>query len=76
MLKGNDCDVEKGIRRKKFDIFIFRPRKWAKLRTNLGKIGVCTKQINFAHPFLPFFHKLLCHRDLHALDIIKPVVIF
>jgi len=41
MLKGNDCDVEKGIRWKKFDIFIFRPRKWAKLRTNLGKIGVC-----------------------------------
>ena len=43
MLKGYDCDIEKGIKRKNVDIFIFRLGKWAKLRTNLGKIEVCFK---------------------------------
>jgi len=43
LFEGNDCDIEQGIRCKHFDIFIFRPRKWAKLWTNWGKIWVCAK---------------------------------
>jgi len=37
MLKGNDCDVEKGIRWKKFDIFIFRSPKMGKTTDKFGK---------------------------------------
>jgi len=43
LFEGKDCDIEKGIRRENFDIFIFRPRKWAKLCTNWGEIWVCGK---------------------------------
>ena len=43
MLKEHEWDVEKGISRKNFDIFIFLPGKWAKNETNWRKIGVCGK---------------------------------
>ena len=43
LFQGNDCDIEKDIRCENFDIFICRPRKWAKLWTNWGKMWVCGK---------------------------------